>query len=363
MTSIHLLHVFPSLEVGGSQRRFIQLANAFGGRYRHTLFATDGNYATSTLLSPSVPWAILPDPIDKARGLRNLTVLRRILAREQPDRLVTYNWGAIEWALANRWLPLSRHVHIEDGFGREEIHRQVPRRVLFRRLALSGAHTTIVLPSHRLHDIALEAWRLPPQRVMLLPNGVDTARFAVPRPRSAHVPVVGTVAGLRPEKNVGRLLQAFAEAVRERDMRLIIVGDGAERSRLEAEATALGIADRTEFTGNIERPEDQLARMDVFCLSSDTEQMPLGVLEAMAAALPIAAVDVGDIRRMVAAANLPFIVPAGDTAGLARAIATLCGKPALAGDIGRDNLDRVRAVYALPGMLEAYDRLFSREGH
>lgn len=359
MTIIHLLHVFPSLEVGGSQRRFIQLANAFGKRYRHTLFATDGNYATTAMLGPDVAWRELPDRIEKTRGLANIPALRAILKRERPDRLVTYNWGATEWALANRWLPLCPHVHIEDGFGPEETHRQIPRRVLFRRLALGGRHTLVVLPSHRLHDIALDVWRLPPGRVVLQPNGVDIDRFAMTHRQAADdVPTVGTVAGLRPEKNVGRLLQAFALAGREQKLRLIIVGDGVERAKLEAKAHELGIAARTEFTGTTDRPEQQLSRMNVFALSSDTEQMPLGVLEAMASGLPVASVDVGDIARMVAPANLPFIVPAGDTDGLARAIAVLCAEPARAKEIGRENLSRVKAVYTLPKMTEAYDRLF-----
>lgn len=359
MTSIHLLHVFPSLEVGGSQRRFIQLANAFGIRYRHTLFATDGNYATTAMLGPDVAWRQLPDGIDKARGLANIPQIRAILKRERPDRLVTYNWGATEWALANRWLSICPHVHIEDGFGPEETVRQIPRRVWFRRLALSGAHTVVVLPSHRLHDIALDIWRLPRGRVVLQPNGVDIGRFAAShRGEAGGTPTVGTVAGLRPEKNVGRLLQAFALAGQGQKLRLIIVGDGVERAKLETKARELGIAEQTEFTGTTDRPEDYLARMNVFALSSDTEQMPLSVLEAMASGLPVASVNVGDIARMVAPANLPFIVPPGDTDGLARAIGTLCAEPARAEEIGRENLSRVKAVYTLPKMTEAYDRLF-----
>lgn len=363
MTSIHLLHVFPSLEVGGSQRRFVQLANAFGARYRHTLFATDGNYAAAAMLQPEVSWRRLPDTIDKARGLANIPLLRRILARERPDRLLTYNWGSIEWALGNRWLPLCRHVHTEDGFGPEETVHQLPRRVLFRRLALGGRHTRIVLPSHRLHDIALKVWRLPEARVILQPNGVDVSRFSVARSVDTNgTPIVGTVAGLRPEKNVGRLLRAFAQAATQRKMRLVIVGDGVERAKLEAEAAELKIADATEFVGNTERPQDHLARMNVFCLSSDTEQMPLGILEAMASCLPIASVDVGDVRRMVAAENLPFIVPAGDTDALTKAMLGLCDDPDLAARIAAANLSRVKSVYTLQVMVDAYDRLFSRSG-
>ena len=95
-----------------------------------------------------------------AAGLARLGGTRRLIARLKPDVLITYNWGAIEWAMANRFAPIARHIHIEDGFGPEEREHQIARRVWFRPLALSGRHTTIVLPSHNLVRIASEQWRL-----------------------------------------------------------------------------------------------------------------------------------------------------------------------------------------------------------
>ena len=84
--------------------------------------------------------------------------------------------------MANRFHPLARHVHIEDGFGPEERVHQLPRRVWFRRLALSGPHTKIVLPSHNLVRIATEQWRLGGQ-VRYIANGIDCDRFRTERER------------------------------------------------------------------------------------------------------------------------------------------------------------------------------------
>ena len=81
-------------------------------------------------------------------------------------------------------------------------------------------------------------------------------------------------------------------------VRLVIAGDGAERATLEQFAQELGISDRVVFTGHM-LPEAVLGSFDVFALSSDTEQMPNAVLEAMAARLPVASVDVGDVKDMV----------------------------------------------------------------
>ena len=75
--------------------------------------------------------------------------------------------------------------------------------------------------------------------------------------------------------------------------RLVICGDGSERQALEAAARANNIVDQVVFTGYLDKPELALAGFDIFAMSSDTEQMPYGLLEAMSAGLPVAATDVG----------------------------------------------------------------------
>ncbi|MCE9523505.1 MAG: glycosyl transferase, partial [Alphaproteobacteria bacterium] len=134
--------------------RLAQLCNHFGARYRHTIFATDGAYDTLALMKSNVEMRKLEATVDKRRGLRNLPLMRRLYRDLRPDVVVTHNWGTIEWALATRFTAGLRHVHIEDGFGPDEANRQLPRRVLFRRLALTGQRTTVVVPSQVLYDIA-----------------------------------------------------------------------------------------------------------------------------------------------------------------------------------------------------------------
>ena len=140
--------------------------------------------------------------------LSNAWRFRKLLRDWRPDVLVTCNWGAIEFALANI-LPVTRHLHVMDGFGPEERATQIPRRVLTRRIALS--RTPVVLPSHNLVRIATEVWKLPPRVIRYVPNGVDLDRFATGGgQRGSAEPVIGTVAALRAEKNIARLLRAFA---------------------------------------------------------------------------------------------------------------------------------------------------------
>ena len=138
----------------------------------------------------------------KPDTLGNRRRFRSYLKTHRPDRLVTYNWGSLEWAMAN-WPQLLPHVHIEDGFGPEEADRQLPRRVLTRRLVLSRSQ--VVVPSRTLERIALDVWRLDPRRVRYIPSCIDCARFSapgiVPFDWPGSGPVIGTLAALRPEKN------------------------------------------------------------------------------------------------------------------------------------------------------------------
>jgi glycosyltransferase involved in cell wall biosynthesis len=169
--------------------------------------------------------------------------------------------------------------------------------------------------------------------------------------------LIGTVAALRTEKNLVRLIDAFAKLPIDMPARLVIVGDGVERQKLEQHAVGLGLGSDVLFTGTMARPEDVLGAFDVFALSSDTEQMPFSILEAMAAGLPIAAVDVGDVKEMVAPANRAFVVPQ-NAERLALAIATLLHSPKARRQIGAQNRAHVRHHYGQALMFQRYAALF-----
>jgi glycosyltransferase involved in cell wall biosynthesis len=335
----HLLHVFPTFAVGGSQMRFAQLARLHGERYRHTVIALDGKTDMAQRLS-GLPVTCRELQFDKRKPLETWRRFRATLRAIRPDVLLTYNWGAIEWALINRLDAVARHIHIEDGFGPEEAGGQLKRRIWARRLALSGRNTTVVLPSRNLERIARDIWAIAPDRVRFISNGIDCPRFAVAGRSPSTAPVVvGTVASLRREKNIPRLIEAFAKTATARAVELLIVGDGAERQGLEQLARRLNIAGRVRFAGQSDRPEDWYPKMDIFALSSDTEQMPLSVLEAMAAGLPVVATAVGDVAQMVSTENRDYVVGAD---AFAAALARLIEDEAARRNIGLANEKRAR---------------------
>jgi L-malate glycosyltransferase len=359
------LHVFPSFEAGGVPLRMVRIINHLGRGFRHTIIALDNGYGAAAQLASDAEVSFLPPRRQRRGAWRALLMAARILRRLRPDLLITYNWGSIEWAIASRFVPVARHLHLEDGFGKDEADTQIRRRVLCRRWALAGC-TAVVVPSRRLEGLARHVWKLPTGLVTYLPNGVDLGRFAAPArdtiPGFTRRPgelVIGTVAPLRPEKNVGRLLRTFDMLGESVPLRLIVSGDGIERQALEQLAEDRGIADRVLFTGQV-TPETVLGSFDIFALSSDTEQMPIALLEAMAAGRAVAAVDVGDVKAMVCAENRDFVVPRDDPAAFADALRRLLREGATRAKLGHGNRERAIAEFSQEKMFAGYTQLFAR---
>jgi glycosyltransferase involved in cell wall biosynthesis len=342
----------------------VRIINHLGKLFRHTVIALDNNFDSAAGLSGELSVKLMTVSSVNRSLLHNLAAGAVLMRRLRPDLLLTYNWGAIEWAAAARFSPVSRHLHLEAGFGKGEADMQIRRRVLFRRWALARCEL-VVVPSRRLESIACDVWRLPAARIAFIPNGVDTARFAVPVTdgvpvfrRTPDELVIGTVAPLRPEKNIARLLRVFAILEFRPPLRLVIAGDGSERMPLERLAKELGIAERVLFTGQT-TPESVLGAFDIFALSSDTEQMPNALLEAMAASRAIAAVDVGDVRNIVSEENREFIVNRDDTGAFAAALSRLLSSPERRRALGSANRRRAATEFSQERMFSEYSRIFS----
>ena len=197
----------------------------------------------------------------------------------------------------------------------------------------------------------------PPHNAVTVLNGIGCPPCAIQRNGSS--PVVGTVARLAPEKGIDRLLQAFSWVRAVTGAALVIVGDGPERPRLEALAAELGLADAVEFAGYTSDVETALARMDVFALASRSEGIPLALLEAMAAGLPVVATRVGGVPEVVADGDTGILVPSGDVHALAGAITELLNDPERRRATGQRGRERVRTHFSHARMARSYRALYT----
>jgi glycosyltransferase involved in cell wall biosynthesis len=364
----HILHVHSTFALGGKEARAVRLMNAFGGAARHSvLSAVPGQLSAREALNPSLDVSFPDDapPLTGAPTPWRLFALARYARRF--DLVLTYNWGAFDMVMARRLfakaLGLPPLVHHEDGFNQDETAALNPKRNLYRRLGLGAAHR-LVVPSARLAGLARTAWGQKPHRTERIANGIAVPLYASPpEPELLGLDgergeiVIGTVAGLRPVKNLPRLVRAFA-AMKTPKTRLVIVGEGPERERILAEARALGVEGRVELPGFHSEPWRWIGAFDIFALSSDSEQSPISLLEAMAAGLPAVTTAVGDIPDMVSAENKPMIVQPGDEAAFTAALDALAAEQALRYTVGLANRAKAAVEYDEKAMIARYARLY-----
>jgi glycosyltransferase involved in cell wall biosynthesis len=367
VTQARVVHVFPAFSTGGPEVRTAVLINAMT-EFKHTIISLSGDQTGRTRLEAPESISFVEAPPQS--GVARLRALAGTLRRQRPNLLVTYGWGGTDAILAARLGGLAPPVHVEDGFLPDEAHGQKFLRLQARRLAFRLA-ADLLVPSRTLQRVATATWWLPPRRVHFFPNGVDTNRFTpvsadharAARDQLGYLPgevVIGTVGMLRPDKNHARLIRAFSTLARQRPARLLIVGDGECRGALEALTRELDIADRVTFTGAVIDPSRYYWPLDIFALSSDTEQMPLSILEAMASGLPVVSTAVGDVLEMVGASGAGLVSPLRDEGALTKNLLVLSSDIDLRRRLGSDNRARALAQFSLSRMIESYRDVFRR---
>jgi glycosyltransferase involved in cell wall biosynthesis len=230
---------------------------------------------------------------------------------------------------------------------------------------LAGAYGVVqrfICPS-RFLERKMREGRAFPDRLRWLPNFVDVSRFA---PRTEPGSSVVFAGRLSPEKGVDVLLRAVATVP---DVPVEIAGDGPAADDLSALASSLGLADRVRFLGRLPSVEvDALLRRAIVAVvpSRWHENMPLSVLEAFAAGVPVIATDLGGLPELITAGEDGMIVPADDPGALASALAQVAGAPGAALVMGAraraKAMERYTAELHLERLSSLYDEAMAARG-
>jgi len=228
---------------------------------------------------------------------------------------------------------------------------------LFNRLiGCRVAHVTAV--SDAVKDALVTVEGLPEIGIEVLHNGIDLSRFLVPNGARKWLfadhgvpldaPLIGTVARLNPIKNQIMLLHAFARMRQSvSDAHLLVVGDGSERTALADLAQELGVDDAVHMIGERDDVAYLLGALDLFALTSLSEGMPMTLLEAMAARVPIVTTDVGGIPQMLKADEEALFTASDDEEAFAAAMGRLLKNRDLATALADRAHDRVTRDFSL----------------
>lgn len=290
--------------------------------------------------------------------------LFRALRRERIDVLHTHAFGMNAWgSLIGRLARVPVVIAHEHNWA---FTGRALRPVIDRELIARCADAVIVV-SREARRRMIEVERIAPERLVLLPNGIRALPPGDGRAVRAELgigdddPVIGTVCVIRAEKALDVLVRAAALVIRGFPrLRVLIVGDGPDRARLEAVVEQLGLEERVLLTGARTDVSDILAAIDVAVLASDYEGVPLSVLEFMDAGKPIVATRVGGIPELIEDGVHGALVPPRDEAALAAAIRGVLRDPDGGREMGARARERCRGEFSLDRTIERLQQLYEQ---
>lgn len=303
--------------------------------------------------------AVTALPIGR-KNARGLLALRRWLATNACHVINTHSstdsWlAALACASLHGAPPLVRTRHISAP-----VPDNAATRWLYTRATARIVTTGELLRQTLVRDNGFDA-----ERIVSIPTGVDTTRFEPGERAAARValglpagPLVGIVATLRSWKGHRYLLEAVALLGRS-DLRLVIVGDGPQRSALEAQTASLGLGAQVTFAGNQDNVLPWLQALDVFVLPSyANEGVPQAIVQAMLCALPVVTTGVGSIGEAVQDGTTGLMVAPQEPKPLAAALARLLDDAALRARLGGAARLAALARFSMESMLDRMEAVF-----
>jgi glycosyltransferase involved in cell wall biosynthesis len=362
ITVCQLLH---SLNVGGAEVLAARLARRLRGVFRFVFACLD---EVGTLGVDLRCEGFSVELLGRKAGLDLGCPLRlaKLIRRERVDVVHAHQYTPFFYGLAAR-LPGPRRPILFTEHGRHQPDYPRPKRMMANRLLLSRRDRVVgVGASVRQALITNEG--IPARRVGVLYNGIDVDAFSATVDRAAARRELGARPGEFVLLQVARLdyLKDHATAVRTLarvvaqvpQARLVLVGDGPEQPAVEGQVRALKLDDKVRFLGLRKDVSRLLHGADAFLLTSVSEGIPLTVIEAMAAGLPVVATDVGGLREVVDDGATGFLAPAKDDAGLAAHALRLAADADLRRRLGEAGRARAKVHFDEPRMAANYGGLY-----
>lgn len=368
MVKHRILHIIYSLYRGGAER-LIETQALLGDRERfeYLVCSITGGCDLVEVIEAAGARVFLMGK--RRRGdLAVIPRIARLIEREKADLIHLHNapgafWGTLSSICSRRRVPIVRTEHQPwRPFALPMIYRS-----FHRTLARRAAHIICVSDYVRTSHVE----RIPKLagRYSTVRNGVRIDAFNdLPERSEARpmfklpldTPIVGTIGRLVPVKNHLLLIDAFARIHAEKpDAHLAILGDGPLDEALATRAADLRLSNDISFVKSSPSAEIFLRCLDVFALSSDSEGLPLTLLEAMAAGLPVAATGVGGIPEVIENGKDGYLVPASSPDLLARVISSLLSHPGEALEMGRRAREKVELQFSAERTVQETERIYS----
>jgi sugar transferase (PEP-CTERM/EpsH1 system associated) len=381
-TAIHrplIAHVIYRLDVGGLENGLVNIINRIPAeRYRHVIISlTDVSEFRQRITRDDVSCIALHKRPGNDIGM--LWKLWRIFRQLRPAIVHSRNLAALEAQLPAWLAGVPCRLHGEHGRDVFDLDGTSRKYRWVRRLYRPLVHRYVPL-SQELGDYLVKQVGVRESKLRPICNGVDASRF-IPDERvrrEAVLPegfadqdslLIGSVGRLEPVKDQLTLVRAFSELCRLRPddsrLRLVLIGDGSLRGRLEELVAQERIQERVWLAGTREDVPRLLAGLDVFVLPSLAEGISNTILEAMACGLPVVATRVGGNEELVREAETGFLVPRADPQAMAAALLKYVDNEAMRAAHGATARSRAEDTFSIARMasryLEVYDELYREQ--
>lgn len=352
-----------SLAAGGSERYTLDVASGLDHKkYKPWICALDsGGPLELDAQERHIPYIVLNRRSGIHFGL--MWELYRTFRATRAKIVHTHHFSPLFYSIIGAKLVGAQLIHTEHGLSTYK-----SRRLRFALRVLSRFCLAVVAVGTESERVLREDVGISPGKLCVIPGGVKIDRFvAVNRAEAraalglkASERVAAIVARLSPEKNHSMLIGAFKTVLdKVANARLLIVGEGIETAAIAEQISSLGLNNYVRLLGVRHDIPQILAACDVFVLSSRREALPIAVLEAMAAGLPVIATNVGDLHTIVEDGVTGRLVPSENLSAFAEATAEILGSPELAQRMGAEARSRV-ANFSVQAMVERYERLYQR---
>lgn len=355
-----LLFVVTLAEVGGAQSYVCNLLPAVRERFDVTVAAYGEGPLKDTAAALRVPFVGLEQlrrPLS-ARDVLGLFELIRLFRRLRPDIVhLNSSKAGVVGRVAAFAARVPACVFTVHGWAFKASPGPSSRLYLWADRAVRRLADSIVCVSETELRAGLAARVCAAEQATVIPNAVDVAPPPPSRPGSRRPVELVSVGRLATPKDFSTLIEALA-LLPHGEARLVVLGDGPLRPALEREIDAHGLREHVVLVGEVRDVTPYLRSADVFVLASRSEGMPMSVLEAMAAGLPVVASDVGGVHEVVDDGTTGFLVPPGDASTLADRIGRLVRDGGLRAAAGAAGRQRAEERFALPGWRARHVELY-----
>lgn len=343
---LRLLAITEATQVGGAEICLSYLLEALAEDVQVAVAGTQPEVVSQITAARPGTDALALD----SAGIRDV---RRVIAAWKP-RVVHVNRSHLLDGIGPTWAAVTSRGVAAVAVEHLPWSGLAGRRTLWQLRALNRLVDAHVAVGPRAARIVEARMRYPRGSVIAVPNGVPEAAWD-PMPRPAPGVLVGGVGRLTEQKGFARLVEAL-EAVP--DARLVLVGDGPDRPALEQAARDRGVADRLIVTGWVPDARRWMTALDVLAMPSRWEGLPLAILEAMHAGLPVVASDVGSVADAVLEGRTGFVVDPDDPDALTGRLRDLVASASLRREMGARARARAQQEFTSQAMARRYERVY-----